>query len=287
MSRLTPQGQQMVDAIAARYGLSTAAVSQMLEAVAAGGGSMAQFNIAELGGGGQWMQGGMTMVGDMFNHGLKMTVDNLCGELASLYLSQPFAPPPKAAPGAGVSLFMPGGNQAQWWPSALGQPASSGSQNNMRYAYFPQINRLAVDAGGVVVYDTLNHQIGGFSQQQSVDGSITLTSQFGVVALNQLPRVALDNPLAPPEPLVAAAPIEAAPQPEQRPAMESPPQPPQQAFMQEPMAQQPVLHGAISGVGTTGEAIFATIEKLAGLKEKGWISEQEFNAKKTELLARL
>ena len=33
------------------------------------------------------MSGGMTMVGDMFNYGLKNTVNNLCGELANALAS--------------------------------------------------------------------------------------------------------------------------------------------------------------------------------------------------------
>lgn len=60
-----------------RYNLSTDAVIHLIIAVNNGGGTMAQFNSPELGGSGQWMKGGMTMVGDMFNHGLKMTVNNL------------------------------------------------------------------------------------------------------------------------------------------------------------------------------------------------------------------
>jgi hypothetical protein len=42
-------------------------VRTLLFAVSAGGGTLAQFDHAELGGSGQWMSGGMTMVGDMFN----------------------------------------------------------------------------------------------------------------------------------------------------------------------------------------------------------------------------
>jgi hypothetical protein len=60
----------------------------------------------------------------------------------------------------------------------------------MRYAYFRQARRLAVDVDGeVCVYDTLDHDIGGFSQQQSHGGSITLTSQHGPVNLSDLPLV--------------------------------------------------------------------------------------------------
>jgi hypothetical protein len=35
------------------------------------------------------------------------------------------------------------------------------------------------------------------------------------------------------------------------------------------------------------EDIFAAIERLAGLKQKGILSEEEFTAKKAELLARI
>ena len=78
MRELTPAGQQLINDVAQRHGFSTDAVMTMLQAVVNGNGTMAQFNHWELGGGGQWMQGGMTMVGDMFNHGLKAKVDNLC-----------------------------------------------------------------------------------------------------------------------------------------------------------------------------------------------------------------
>jgi hypothetical protein len=47
----------------------------LLQALVNSNGTMAQFNHWELGGGGQWMRGGMTMVGDMFNYGLKSKVD--------------------------------------------------------------------------------------------------------------------------------------------------------------------------------------------------------------------
>ena len=62
----------------------------LLQALVNGNGMMAQFNHRELGGNGQWMLGGMTMVGDMFNHGLKAKVDGLCSELSQLLAQQPF-----------------------------------------------------------------------------------------------------------------------------------------------------------------------------------------------------
>ena len=89
MQKLTPEGQQTINNIAQRYGISAESVSTVLNAVSNGGGTAAQFYCPELGGGAQWMQGGMTMVGDMFNYGLKSTVDNLCSELSTLLANQP------------------------------------------------------------------------------------------------------------------------------------------------------------------------------------------------------
>ncbi len=71
MPQLTPEGQQIVDGVAYRHGFSSAAVAEMLGAVAIGHGNQAQFNHYEFGGMGQWSAGGMVMIGDMFNNGLK------------------------------------------------------------------------------------------------------------------------------------------------------------------------------------------------------------------------
>ena len=69
MQQLTAEGRRIVDEIAARHGVSADAVLTLLNAVAAGNGTQAQFNHPDLGGMGQWSQGGMIMVGDMFNSG--------------------------------------------------------------------------------------------------------------------------------------------------------------------------------------------------------------------------
>lgn len=290
MHKLTADGQRVVNDIAMRYGISSNSVEMMLDAVANGGGRMAQFNISELGGGGQWMQGGMTMVGDMFNHGLKMTVDNLCAELSTLYFNQPFKPQvpqssqQQSSQNGNVSLFVPGSGQSNWWPQDLGQPSSSGSQNNMRYAYFPHVSRLAIDAGGsVAVYDTLNHSIGGFSQQQSYDGSITLSSQFGTVYLSSLPRVDLKNPLASAPPVPQPPMPQPAPQPMPQPVQDfTPPQVPEIT-----PAPQSQANGATKQSAPSMSDVFELIEKLGTLRDKGFVSDDEFNAKKSELLSRL
>src|SRR5471030_2145759 len=94
MQKLTDQGWQKVTELSQRYFVSTDAVLSLMQALINGGGTMAQFYHSELGGGGQWMRGGMTMVGDMFNHGLKAKVDGLCSELSQLLVQQPFVPFP-------------------------------------------------------------------------------------------------------------------------------------------------------------------------------------------------
>jgi hypothetical protein len=50
---------------------------------------MAQFRHPELGDSGQWTQGGLIMIGDMFNHALKARVESLCSALAHLLQRQP------------------------------------------------------------------------------------------------------------------------------------------------------------------------------------------------------
>jgi len=66
MLKLTPQGQETVEKLARRHGVSTEAVMTLLQALVNGNGASAQFSHPDLGGSGQWMRGGMTMVGDMF-----------------------------------------------------------------------------------------------------------------------------------------------------------------------------------------------------------------------------
>src|SRR5919198_973577 len=146
MQQLTSEGQQKVTELAQRYGVSTDAVLTLLYALVHGNGTMAQFNHRELGGQGQWMRGGMVMVGDMFNQALKATVDGLCTELSALLLAshlvqvqpardqmQSQGTPPQQPRGgmhpaassqapAAVSLFVaaPAASGGAWWPPELG-----------------------------------------------------------------------------------------------------------------------------------------------------------------------
>ena len=94
MQDLTPEGQRLVNDLSQRSGFSPDAVLTMLRAVSAGYGTQAQFNHPEFGGMGQWSQGGMIMIGDMFNQNLKYRVSSLCDEISGLLRNQPlFAAP--------------------------------------------------------------------------------------------------------------------------------------------------------------------------------------------------
>ncbi len=271
MRNLTSEGLGVVSDIAKRHGVSLDAALAVLDALAQGDGRQAQFNHPDLGGMGQWSQGGMIMVGDMFNHGLKARVDALCNELAGVLGSQPSVDAEGErfqargqSGGAGVSLFVAGARPGgQWWPAELGSPASLGAQNDLRYAYFPGPRRLAIDLGGQVrVYDAGEHRISGFSQQQSGDQSLTFTSQFGLVRVADLPLVAPPRGQSQnPAPPVAAR----------------PPQTPGSAPSAAPTPAAP----------RAAEDIVDTIERLAELRRKDILTEEEFAAKKAELLSRL
>jgi hypothetical protein len=77
-----------------------------------------------------------------------------------------------------------------WWPEELGQPSTSGSQNGMRYAFFPQKQRLLIEqAGKLTTYDSEDHRISGVSQQSGSEHTLSLTSQKGQVKLYELSKV--------------------------------------------------------------------------------------------------
>ncbi len=296
MRQLSSAGQEVINDVSRRHGFSVDATMSMLDSVINGNGSMAQFNHPEFAGPGQWMRGGMTMVSDMFNNHLKGRVDSLCSELSNLVANQPdlvrsgsfqsqsqgggygsgqaqasFGGGSSQQQGSGgfgqASLFVPG-STGDWWPSDLRWPNSTGAQNGVRYAYFAQARRLAIDVGGTVtVYDTLDHNIGGFSQQQSFGGSLSFNSQYGLIDVASLPVISVNGvaPAAPPAPFRDASPAP--------------------SFA--PPAFAPAGNASNGGGNGGGQDIFATIEKLADLRAKGILSDDEFAAKKAELLNRV
>src|SRR5258708_25259461 len=73
---------ELVDRMAKKHAVSSAAVHVVLAALRSGGGRMAQFSHADFGGMSQWSPG-MSMVGDMFNTQLKAKFDALCSDIAA------------------------------------------------------------------------------------------------------------------------------------------------------------------------------------------------------------
>ena len=267
--QLTEEGRRRVEEIAAANGVSADAAISLLSALAAGNGTQAQFSHPELGGMGQWSRGGMIMVGDMFNNGLKARVDSLCNALAGLFGTPGlFAAPPSG--GAGLS----------WWPAGLGNPTSVGAQNDMRYAWFPETRRLVIDEGGrTSVYDTGDHRISGASQQQGSGSTLTFSSQNGTVRVTDLPLVA--SPADPATAASLASPTTTGPAP--APAAPAPvaAAPPAAA------APAPVAPAAHEPRPAAGTDVLTMIERLAELRRKDILTEEEYATKKAELLSRL
>ena len=86
--------------------------------------------------------------------------------------------------------MQPMAGSAPWWPDDLGQPASSGAQNGMRYAVFPDRQRLLIETDGTLsTYDSGDHRISGVSQADSHGKSLAFTSQHGPVKIEDLRKV--------------------------------------------------------------------------------------------------
>ena len=259
--QLTPFGEKVIKEVADRNAVSVDVVRTLLFALEKGGGTLAQFNHVELGGSGQWMKGGMTMVGDMFNDRLKATVNAVCSELSSVLNTQDvFVPVPTH--GRGDASIAPGN---AWWPAELGSPSSIGSQNDVRYAYFPHLHRIAIlHDGKVELYDTLGHDLSGVQQQQqsSYPGTLMFTSQNGTFSIGTLPKLSPSSDARSVESSTSAPP----------PAPRSPaPRPRQDAGASQ---QSP-------------DEILKTLERIAELHQKGILSDDEFKSKKADLLSRL
>jgi hypothetical protein len=274
MQGLNDDTKAEISALAGRFQISEGAVAAMLAAVKRGHGTMAQFDIGELGGHGQWMLGGMTMVGDMFNSNLKNTVDNLCNALS------------QALTAGRIDVATEPTGQGAWWPQWLGVPSSTGAQNDSAYAVFPSQHCLAIKEGAdVALYDTQDHLITGVGQSQGSNRSQTFTSQrgsFSVSSLRQIEdaqaaggnRSAHSNLPSNDDRRPAGASIE------ERLVDAAESRQPAAA----PAAAPPAPAPAASGDGLQ---IIALIEKLAALRTAGILTDEEFTAKKAELLGRL
>lgn len=287
MHPLTPEGQGIVDDLARRHGFSRDAILHMLCALRQGNGSMAMFSHPEFGGPGQWMYGGTPMLSDALNHSLRRRVDALCHELSERLANQPalldggHAPPRDPghggdqAPASGDATSWAGpfapAPDTPWWPAELGTPTATGSQDGLRYAYFAEARRLAIQRGDRVrVHDTREHRITGIAtQQQGANSSVTFTSQSGQVDLASLPVISSHQP----SDTRPSAPADA-----------HEPAPGVSVSDADPACRPDT--GYASGSSQEAELLNA-IERLGELRDKGVLTEEEFSAKKAELLSRL
>ncbi|WP_348766011.1 SHOCT domain-containing protein [uncultured Salinisphaera sp.] len=255
MASTTSTRETRIEDLAERYGFSAEAAHVLNVAVAQGHGNMASFNHPELGGAGQWMRGGLLMIEDSFNHELKGRLDALCHALgerveAPLPFAQASQHQSTGADAGPMIAHTMASNSGAWWPDSLGQPDATGQQNDLCYAYFAGPQRLAIRIGDRMnIHDTGDHRITGVSQQQGNSLlNLCFTSQHGPIALASLPVV------------------------ERYPA--------KQADRVPEPSRAASAHADSAG-------IFDAIERLGDLKSKGLLSEDEFAAKKQELLARL
>jgi hypothetical protein len=134
-------------------------------------------------------------------------------------------------------------------------------------ACFPGRRRLAIQQGGRVrLYDTGEHTISGFSQQQGGDQSLTFTSQFGLVRVADLALISPQSDRSQNRSSSASA------TPSQMPGCAPPPV----------VGATPAPPASVAT-----EDIVKTIERLAELRQKNILTEEEFAVKKAELLSRL
>jgi hypothetical protein len=164
--------------IASKYRISEETVRTLLEGLKVSGGRQVQFNISELGGMGQWQSGGMVMVGDMFNHGLKTKVSELCSELAGLSQTMEEEEKPKKK------------TEKQ---TIASKPSATfrGSQNDSHYAYYANDDLLEIEENGKVTkYNTAGYALSGVQQSQSNSlKNLSFTYPGGTVSLKDLKKV--------------------------------------------------------------------------------------------------
>jgi len=280
MNRQTPAAQPHIDALAQRYPFGEMAIAHLLAAVADGQTQMAEFDHPDFGGPGMWMAGGMLMLSRPNDHQLKAEVEALCEELGALLRAEPGLVDNTSIRHSSVAAVsqsqtqrsgVPGPVHGQPsmaaassdWPAALGTPNVTGSQNDLRYAWSAETARLAIDDGrAITLYDTGDHWISGISQQQGGQhANLTLTSQHGTVVLSDLHKIET-TPASADQPPSASASATS----RQAPASSSSTQP---------------------SPAQDHDALFTAIERLGDLRARELITEDEFSAKKAELLARL
>lgn len=173
-----------IKALAAQYSVSEETVQILLVGLKQSGGYQVQFNIPELGGMGQW-QGGMVMVGDMFNYSLKAKVAELCSALVPIVqeLIQEEQTERSAADQT-ASL-------KQKSAKTRSSPSFSGSQNGAKYTYYAAEDLLEIEENGKVeTYNTKGYALSGVQQAQDNAGrTLSFSYPGGAVKVKDLKKV--------------------------------------------------------------------------------------------------
>ncbi|EAR50449.1 hypothetical protein OG2516_08928 [Oceanicola granulosus HTCC2516] len=177
MHSLTKDGERVLIEVAARHGLSDAAVRALVVALAEGDGAAARYDHPDLGGVGRWPVTGAA-------EGLAARVEAACADIARA-MAETRLVEDGAAPGGGD------------WPAELGQPAASGELGGRRYAIFPGAHRMLVARGDTTeVYDIEGHTIRDVVED---DGGLALETDRGRMRLADLRRDGGDEKVVPPE----------------------------------------------------------------------------------------
>lgn len=179
----------MLQSLAQKHDVPLEAVQALAVELARTRGRAVRFDIAALGGEGRWKYGERANVGNGFNEDLNRKVTAICMVIAealqdredTLLFDRTEAPSPSVKPA----------DQPQrWWPDGFGDPTADGLISGMRYAYFPERDRLLMqhnlrtryfDTTGYVVDAVIQTEIRGFP------GILVQTNQ-GPLMLHTLPE---------------------------------------------------------------------------------------------------
>ena len=92
-------------------------------------------------------------------------------------------------PSKPMKLMSPLPKLHQWWSDGLGEPAASGAQDGMRYAFFPDKKLLLIErAGRLQKFATGEHRIGGVSQISRAR-ALVFTTQHGPMRVDDLKKL--------------------------------------------------------------------------------------------------
>lgn len=101
---------------------------------------------------------------------------------------EPMKPMKPMAPMKPMEPMAPMKGGEAWWPQELGEPSSSGGQDGLRYAFFPEASRLLVERDGRrSTYDTGSRRINGVQQASGRD--VEFSCDEGAVRLGELRQV--------------------------------------------------------------------------------------------------